>query len=266
MDVNEVCETGAAIPSQTVKEQIKAAQKQLGILSQRVKEKSLPVILLFEGWGASGKGTIIGKVIEELDPRGFKVYTIGERTPDERRYPLMTRYWSKIPEYGKISIFDRSWYRDVSISRVENNISKRELDMRFREILDFETQLSDDGYLILKFFLRLSKKEQRKRFEALEDDKSTKWRVTDADWEHNRNYDDYLHAFDEMIERTDREYAPWIQIDAADRKHAQLTVLQCRSTCDEALEALDQPKSDAEIRSESTDYHPNPYPSCRGSI
>ncbi|MFA6947578.1 MAG: polyphosphate:AMP phosphotransferase [Eubacteriales bacterium] len=213
-------------PRPTRKARIKEAQKRLGVLQQQIKQLGIPVIVLFEGWGASGKGNIIGKFISELDPRGFKVYTVGEATADERRFPIMQRFWQKIPAYGNISIFDRSWYREVSISRVEHEISKRELDQRFREILDFETQLSDDGYLILKFFLRLSRKEQRKRFSALEANKATRWRVTEADWKHHRDYDEYLHAFDEMIDRTTRDYAPWIQIDAADRKHAVEVVLE----------------------------------------
>ncbi|MCL2518439.1 MAG: polyphosphate:AMP phosphotransferase [Oscillospiraceae bacterium] len=198
----------------------------LTILQQKLKSLKIPVIILFEGWGASGKGQIIGKLIHGLDPRGVKVYTVGEISQDENRFPLMKRFWTKIPEYGQISIFDRSWYRDVSISRVEDKLSKREIDLRFREILNFEKQLSDDGYLILKFFLRLTKKEQKKRFEELESNKATSWRVTAADWKHHNDYDEYLYAFNNMIEQTDKSYAAWIQIDADDRKKAALQIFE----------------------------------------
>lgn len=192
----------------------------LNLLQQKIKELKIPVIILFEGWGASGKGHIISKIIKTLDPRGFKVYTIGDISSDENRYPSLKRFWSRIPEYGKISIFDRSWYRDVSISRVEEKLSDKELDHRFNEILNFERLLCDDGYIILKFFLRLSKKEQHERFEKLESDKITSWRVTKDDWKHHDNYDKYLKAFDEMIIRTDKQYAPWYQIEANDKKRA----------------------------------------------
>ncbi len=203
-----------------------AAEKKLAALQQAIKEAKIPVIVLFEGWGASGKGYIIGHLIQNFDPRSFKVYTIGERTADERRFPAMHRYFEKIPQYGRISVFDRSWYRDVSIERVEEKMSKPELDRRFKEILDFEGQLSDDGYVILKFFLRISKEEQKKRFRKLEADKATKWRVSEEDWKHHRDYEKYLHAFTEMIDRTDRPYAPWLQLDAEDKKHALALVYE----------------------------------------
>ena len=197
----------------------------LNLLQQKIKEEKKPVIILFEGWGASGKGHIISKLIEPLDPRGFKVYTIGEISADEKRYPRMKRFWAKIPEYGKMSIFDRSWYRDVSIAGVEQKLSRKELDSRFDEILEFERQLCDDGYIILKFFLRLSKEEQRNRFKKLDNNKITSWRVTKDDWKRHNNYDKYLKAFNNMITRTDTAQAPWYQINADDKKLAAEQVI-----------------------------------------
>lgn len=252
--------SGNESEKEELKRRIREAQKKLGVLAQKVKEAKLPVIILFEGWGASGKGQLISRLIEEIDPRNFKVYTIGEPTSDEKRFPEMMRYWQKIPQYGYFSIFDRSWYRDVSISRVEQDISKKEIDARFREIIDFETMLSDDGYLIIKFFLRLSKKEQRKRFEKLEKSKATSWRVTSSDWKHHAMYDDYLHAFNEMIDRTDRDSAPWIQVDAGDKRHAALTVINCtidRITAALAMHAAPKPESKIALRIDET-IIPNP--------
>ena len=259
-EVDQLLSSEKESEKEEIKRKIREAQKKLGVLAQKVKEAKLPVIILFEGWGASGKGNLISKLIEEIDPRSFKVYTIGEPTADEKRFPEMHRYWQKIPQYGYFSIFDRSWYRDVSISRVEQNISKKEIDARFREIIDFETMLSDDGYLIIKFFLRLTKKEQRKRFEKLEKSKATSWRVTADDWKHHAMYDDYLHAFNEMIDRTDRDSAPWIQVDAGDRRHAALTVINCtidRVTAALAMRAAPKPQSKIALRIDET-IIPNP--------
>ncbi len=250
------------LEKEEIKRQISEAQKKLGLLAQKVKEAKLPVIILFEGWGASGKGYLVSKLIEEIDPRGFKVYTIGPRSADERRFPMMKRYWEKIPEYGRMSFFVRSWYRDVTLSRFEEEIDKKEIDARFREILDFESQLADDGYLIIKFFLRLSKKDQRKRFEKLESNKATAWRVTKADWEHHRRYDDHLHAFNEMIDRTDRDYAPWVQIDSKDRRRAILTALNCTIdlvTGALAMRTSPKPQSKRALRLDET-IIPNPIP------
>ncbi len=227
---------------------IKAAQKRMAVLQQKIKELKLPVVILFEGWGASGKGQIISRLIEGLDPRGFKVYTIGEANEDEKRRPMMWRFWNKIPEYGKMSIFDRSWYRDVSISRVEGNISKDELDARFREINEFEAQLSDDGYIVIKFFLEISKSEQKKRFTELESDKATKWRVSAADWKHHRDYDRYEEAFGNMIERTNHRYAPWIRVNAEKRKTASLEIFERTITIIErAITAKSEPKVASEM-------------------
>lgn len=223
-----------------IKQRTEEAQKKLAVLQQQIKEAKIPVIILFEGWGASGKGSIIGKLISELDPRGFKVYTTGMPSGDELRFPPMRRFWTKIPEYGRMSVFDRSWYRDVSISAVEDGISDKEVGRRFDEINDLERQLADDGYVLIKFFLHISKKEQKKRFEELEANPATSWRVTADDWRHHRMYAEYSRAFLDMIFRTDKEYAPWIQIDAKSKKKASSEV--CSHVAKTLAEALGRVK------------------------
>ena len=185
---------------------------------RRAKELHIPTIVLIEGWGASGKGYMIEKLIRVLDPRGFKVYSIGAPNEEERRYPLLRRFWSKIPSYGSISIFDRSWYRDVSISRVEDEVPRRELNVRFEDIKVFERQLCDDGYNIIKLFLHISSGEQKKRFDKLEASSATKWLVTDDDRRRHKRYDKYYEAFSEMADRTDIEEAPWYILDAESKK------------------------------------------------
>ena len=220
----------------SLNELTKAVQKRLPVLQQRIKKSAIPVIIIFEGWGASGKGAIIGSLISELDPRGFKVYTTVAPSTDELRFPLIRRFWTKIPEYGRLSIFDRSWYRDVSISAVEDGISNTQIERRFDDIVNIERQLTDDGYVLLKFFLDISKKEQRSRFEKLETNRATSWRVTKDDWKHHRMYAQYKRAFEEMIKRTDRNYAPWIKINAKKRKKACYDIFTCvESALEDAL-------------------------------
>ena len=209
-------------------------KKRLGVLQQRARALKIPTILVFEGWGASGKGEMISRLIANLDPRGYAVYSITSPTADERRYPWMRRFWQKLPLYGDMAIFDRSWYREVTLAREEEDLSQRELDCRYREIEDFEQMLVDDGYLLLKFFLHISKKEQKKRFERLEKKKATRWRVTQRDWEHNRHYDRCLEAFEEMICRTDHVTAPWMLVEATDRRYAM------RKVFTRVAEALEQ--------------------------
>ena len=160
-----------------------------------MKENSLPAIIVFEGWGASGKGTLISDMIKLLDPRFFKVISTVEATDAERRYPLMKRYFENIPEYGKLSVMDRSWYRELAAARIEEGISKKEYDRRIISVNTFERQLCDDGYAVIKIFLDISKSEQKKRFERLEENGSTSWRVTDKDKKQNKHYDDYKQGY-----------------------------------------------------------------------
>lgn len=189
-------------------------QKKLAVYQQSIKKNKIPIIIILEGWGASGKGNVISGIIKELDPRGFKVYTTGESNEEEKKFPLLRRFWTKIPLYGNISIFDRSWYRDVSISAVEDGLSENEVNHRLRDISVMEKMLTDDGYLIIKIFLNITRKEQKKRFSELEKNKSTEWRVTSNDWRHNRMFDAYKSAFQSMIKNTNTQNAPWLVIDA----------------------------------------------------
>lgn len=202
----------------------KKLKSKLSSLQQPIKQNGLPVIIIFEGWGASGKGSLISKLILNFDPRGFKVYSIIEPTELEKREPALWRYWSKIPKRGQMAVFDRSWYYDVYSG--EKNITDAD-SMRFMDdIKTFERQLTDDGYLLIKFFIHIDKKEQKERFEKLCKDKNTAWRVTELDWKRNREYEKYYGVFDKMLEYTNTENAPWYVISGSDKRHAALTIYE----------------------------------------
>ena len=168
----------ATVSKEEFKKQSKLLKRELETLPQKIKAAKIPVIILFEGWGAAGKGSIISDLILNFDPRGFKVYSTAEATETEKRHPLLWRHWQNLPEQGYMSILDRSWYQDVSIARVEDDLSDSENLHRMNSINTFERQLTDNGYLVLKFFLHIGQKEQRARFEKLENDKNTAWRAT----------------------------------------------------------------------------------------
>lgn len=208
------------------KKELDPLQQELSLLQQKIKEAKLPVLILFDGWGAAGKGDLIAKLIENFDPRGFRVYTNAAAEPQEKRRPWLWRYWQELPEYGKICVMDRSWYQDVSVGRIEEDLSQEEVLRRIHSIKVLERQLTDDGYLVLKFFLHISQKEQKERFEALEANKNTQWRVTEQDWRRNRNYETYFRAFDEMISYTDTPNAPWHILPCQDKFSARLTMLR----------------------------------------
>ncbi len=182
---------------------------ELSVLQHQIQDAKLPVIILFEGWGAAGKGTLISDMLQNLDPRSFKVHSTLPPTDEDKRRPWLYRHWCGIPEKGRISILDRSWYPEASLARLEDGLSEEASAERLREINAFEHQLTDDGYLIIKFFLHISQKKQRKRLEKLADNPDTAWRATKLDWSRNKKYGRYCAVFDAMLEATHTPAAPW---------------------------------------------------------
>lgn len=197
----------------------------LSRLQREARSLGIPIMILFEGWGAAGKGTLINRLIQPMDPRGFKVYTIQEESEEEYMRPFLWRFWTKTPAKGRIHIFDRSWYRKVINDRIDKRCTKEELKNAYSDIVCFEETLSVDNNLIIKLFLHISQKEQKKRFKKLEASPETKWRVTETDWKHHRQYEEYVYAYEEMIENTDTDFAPWTIIEATDREYAQAKIL-----------------------------------------
>lgn len=197
-------------------------KEKLGTLQQKARTLKIPTVIVFEGWGAAGKGSMISRVIGNLDPRGFSVYSISEPNCEEKRYPWMRRYWSKLPLYGEMAIFDRSWYQELSV--YDEKLSKNARARRWDEVADFERQITDDGYLLLKIFLHITKKEQKSRLKVLEEKKETRWRVTKADWKHHEQYDELGEVFEEMLARSDYDYAPWTVVPANDKRRATYQV------------------------------------------
>lgn len=181
----------------------------MGELQRECKELGIPIMIVFEGFEASGKGTMINKMIQPLDPRGFKVFTMERVYEEDRMHPYLWRYSIKTPEKGRMHIFDRSWYQGLEDD-----------SLTMEEIRQFERQFTDDGMVLIKFFLAITKKEQKKRLERLEGDKTTKWRVQKKDWKKNKQYGQYLGQYDRMLIQTDTSNAPWTVVEAMEKKYA----------------------------------------------
>jgi polyphosphate:AMP phosphotransferase len=196
----------------------------LAALQRRAKELDIPVVIVFEGWNAAGKGTLINELILPLDPRGFNVRSTHAPNEEEFLRPFLWRFWRHTPARGRIAIFDRSWYRRVLAERVEGPVKGKALQQAFEDIRNFERQLAEDGNVIIKLFLHISKDEQRRRLRKLRDSKSTAWRVTRADLRSQRLYDRYLLAADDMLAETDSENGPWTVVEAEDQRFATLKI------------------------------------------
>lgn len=199
-------------------------EPKLAGLQRECRELGIPVMIVFEGFGAAGKGVQIGRLISALDPRGFSVYAINGESPEEQMRPFLWRFWIKTPEKGRIAIFDRSWYRRVLVDRFDGIITGRELGYAYEEINSFERQLTDDGCVIIKLFLAIDKKEQKKRFKKLQESNSNSWRVTEGDIRRNKEYDLYKTMNEEMLERTDSACAPWTIVEATDKDFATVKI------------------------------------------
>jgi AMP-polyphosphate phosphotransferase len=207
-------------------ESIKDLKRKLAMLSQETRVKKIPVIILVEGWGAAGKGSVVSNLISALDPRGYKVYSIASATAEERRFPWMHRFWLKVPQYGQMAFFDRSWYHEVSTARIEGRAADKQYQSRIEEILEFERQIYNDGYVLVKLFLNISQKEQRRRFERLEKKKATSWRVTRSDWQQNENYEKYSYVFHELMGKTGQPGLLWTILEAKDEEYVARTALE----------------------------------------
>lgn len=213
------------IEKKEYKAALKEESEKLSLLQRRCQAAQIPVMIVFEGFSAAGKGTQINRVIQPLDPRGFLVHASSKTTEEEKMRPFLWRYWIKVPARGRIAIFDRSWYRSVLSDRFDRQIPESQIPNAFADIKSFEKQLTDDGMVLIKFFLHISKEEQAKRFRSLEASKETAWRVAEDDWDKNKHYDRYLTMSEELLERTDTEYAPWTIVEAMDKNYATVKIL-----------------------------------------
>jgi polyphosphate kinase 2 (PPK2 family) len=214
------------LPREEYKRILPTLQSRLYDLEKACWDQGVPTVLVFEGWDSAGKGTTISAVTQRLDPRGFKLYPITAPRTSEMQHPWLWRFWLKVPNRGEMVIFDHSWYGRLLEERVENIVPEKAWRQAYRDIVEFERMLADDGATILKFFLHISKKEQKERFQAIEKDPLEAWRVTDADWARHKKYDEYRVAIEDMLELTESEFAPWTIVEGTSKWYARQKVFE----------------------------------------
>jgi AMP-polyphosphate phosphotransferase len=181
-------------------------------------------MLVFEGIDGAGVNSCLSLLTQPLEPRGFRLHAIQAPRTSERQMPWLWRFWLRLPNYGQIGIFDGSWYRRVLDERVQRAIPRAAREKAFTDISGFERTLADDGYAICKFFFHIAAREQKKRLEKIAADPLEAWDLK-PDWkERHRRYGRYKAAAEEMIARTDSEWAPWTLVEATDRRWARIKV------------------------------------------
>ncbi|TYP82714.1 polyphosphate kinase 2 family protein [Blastococcus xanthinilyticus] len=222
------------------KKQLAAAQERLVhlrlLLGGQIGPGELgpPLLVLFEGWDASGKGGAIQRLVGELDSRHVRVAQFAAPTRDEKRHHFLWRFWPVLPGWGGMAVLDRSWYGRVLVERVEGFAPEEAWRRAYQEIVDLETTLAAEGAVLVKFWMHVSPEEQLRRFEARRADPYKAWKLTEEDWRNREKRGEYEAAVEEMLERTDTPVAPWHVVPADDKRWARVAVV--RAVC-EAVEA-----------------------------
>jgi len=224
------------LEKQAYKEQLAKYQDRLNKLLSKNKFRKRSLVLVFEGNDAAGKGGAIRRVIQFMDPRRYRVNQFAAPTDEEKAQPYLWRFWRRVPRQGDIAIFDRSWYGRVLVERVENFCAEADWRRAYGEINDFETEMSDAGAIVVKFWLAIDKDEQEARFKAREVTGYKRYKITDEDWRNREKWDEYATAVCDMIDHTSTSTAPWTLVEANDKYHSRVKVL--KTICERLEESL----------------------------
>lgn len=200
-------------------------QIQMRELGYQIYLSKRPVVIVFEGWDAAGKGGAIKRITEKLDPRGYVVYPISAPQGEDKTRHYLYRFWRRLPERGQIAIFDRSWYGRVLVERVEGFAREDEWKRAYKEINSFERQLSDWGAIVAKFWVHISREEQLRRFEERKAIGYKSWKLTEEDWRNRDKWAAYEEAVEEMLVRTSTRTAPWTLVEGNDKYWSRVKVL-----------------------------------------
>ncbi len=206
------------------KAQLLECQVRLRDLALQCYRERQSVVLVFEGWDASGKGGSIRRLTEKLDPRSSHVYSIAAPRGEDKDHHYLWRFWRRLlpADEKQIVIFDRSWYGRVLVERVEGFASRQEWERAYAEINDFERQMAEGGFLLVKYWFHIDSDEQERRFEARRETPHKTWKLTEEDYRNRARWDDYETAADEMLVKTSTDIAPWTVVEGNDKRYARV--------------------------------------------
>jgi len=219
-------ESSSEAPKSVYREELAVLQGRLNELHRRARDAGLPMIGVFEGRDAAGKGGAIRRVVAALDARSVDVVRIGPPSDEALMHHYLWRFWQRIPRAGHVALFDRSWYGRVLVERVERLTVEHEWRRAYGEINDFEQQLVDHGAVLVKLWLHIDRDEQRRRFEERRRVPHKRWKLTDDDLRNRRLWKQYEVAIAEMLERTSTNAVPWTVVPANSKRHARIEVLR----------------------------------------
>lgn len=217
--------------------QLPRLQAELHHLHLRAKDRNIASVLVFEGPDGAGKGGAIRRMCAALSPRYYQVHGVAKPTEDEAAQHYLWRFWRKVPQDGRIGIFDRSWYGRVLVERVEGFAREDEWRRAYAEINDFEQQLVEHGIVVLKFWLHITREEQLQRFRHREKTPHKRWKLTEEDWRNRKKWSEYERAVNDMVQYTSTPAARWTLVEGNDKRHSRIAVL--RHYCEHLAAAIE---------------------------
>ena len=215
-----------ALTHDEYKLQLKAEQERLRRIELEMYIRRVPMMIMYEGWDAAGKGGSIKRVAQALDARSYTIFPSPAPTKPELLHPHLWRYWTRLPKAGHVGIYDRSWYGRVLVERVEGFASTDQWSRAYEEINEFERDMVDWGAILLKFWVDVSPETQLRRFEARENNPAKRWKITAEDWRNRDKYPQYRAAVDDMFRLTSTHNAPWIILESDDKYYARVKALR----------------------------------------
>ena len=234
----------AKLPTDEYEKRLAAAQERFLELRLRLGgqigdgEIGPGLLVVMEGSDAGGKGGAIKRIVEQLDPRHYSVYSYAKPSSREKRHHFLWRFWTKVPGLGGMCLFDRSWYGRLLVERVEKFATVEQWTRASDEIVQFERSMVMEGVILVKFWIQVSPEEQLKRFESRQSDKLRSWKLTEEDWRNRDKADQYTEAIEEMFLRTDHDLARWNLVSGENKKWARVTILE--TLCERVEEGLER--------------------------
>jgi polyphosphate kinase 2 (PPK2 family) len=216
----------AEVGGDEYQERLEELQERAFALQIEGFQKGRRTVVAFEGWDAAGKGGCIKRLTALMDPRGYKVWPIAAPRDEDARHHWLWRFWRRLPESGELTVFDRTWYGRVLVERVEGFARPAEWRRAYDEINAFERTLTADGTRLVKLFLHIDRKEQKRRFEERAEDPLKRYKIGPEDWRNRKKWSEYQAALQEAFDRTHRPDAPWTLVAANSKRHARLEVLR----------------------------------------
>ena len=201
--------------------------ERLGLVQRLAREAKKPIIIVFEGWRGARRSAIINTMMQQMDARGFDVYSTVRMNEEEHKQPFFTFFWQHLPALGNIAVYHRSWYYLKTANEVnckEGNANCCQ-NISYDHINTFEKMLTDDNYIILKYFLHLSPEQQRENIAKNAKTLGKAWREVSPAIDESDKYEEYLERYEKMLEATDKVNAPWHLIAADDRRSAEIEII-----------------------------------------